>query len=335
MSQKKFLIAVNHNMEKHLKTYFEKEMGLPADVFYMDSIGEKSKIDSYRHFTYMRVAIKTFMHRNSYDSIIFWQQFIGLYYGLITRILFFLPTRPKSVVLTLIYIKRAGIKGKIYHHFFKFMLMAKAINKAVIHSEVELELYKKVFNLTEDKLAFEEVGDGEPSVYNKDYHDPLYFFSGGGSQRDYRTLIEAFSQTNLKLKIACLPNHVRGIKIPPNVELIHNAWHSKFDKLIAGSYAVLLTVKDPNISAGQLVLIKSMRLSKPVIVTAGNCMKDYTTNTMSFSVNAKSKSEIINAVNLLIADLALRDNMSKAAFDLYGSKFTHLQYIKRVCSLLK
>ena len=73
-----------------------------------------------------------------------------------------------------------------------------------------------------------------------------------------------------------MPNHVKDIQVPPNVELIHNAWHADFDNLISGSYAVILTVADPDISAGQLVLIKSMRLSKPSIVTDGNCMKDYT-----------------------------------------------------------
>ena len=187
---KKFLIAANHNVEKQLQDHFENEMGLPSDVFFMDSIGEKNNTNFYRHYSYFRVALRVFIHRNSYDSIIFWQQFIGLYYGFISRIFFFLPTQPKSIVLTLIYIKRNGFAGTLYHWFFSFMLYAKVLTKAVVHSEIELELYRRVFNVSEDKLAFAEVGEGEPDIFRPEFDKDFYFFSGGGSQRDYRTLLK-------------------------------------------------------------------------------------------------------------------------------------------------
>lgn len=332
---KKILIAVNHEMEKQLVGYFEKELGFPADIFFIDSIGKKNENSLYRHFSYFMIALKTFFYRNKYPYIIFWQQFIGLYYGLISRIFFFLISRPKTIVLTLIFIDRQGFSGNLYRKIFRFMLNSKAITYAVCHSKSEIKYYKNILKPKNNKIVFTEVGEGEPGVTKQHDYEDIYFFSGGGSKRDYKTLIEAFKDLDYKLKVACLPTHVKNIEIPPNVEIIHNAWHKEFEKLIMNSYAVILTLQDPNISSGQLVLIKSMRMGKPAIVTAGDCLKDYADESFAISVKDHSPNEIIRAVNVIANDKKKSAAMAQNAFELYRNKHSRYKYVKRVCEILR
>ncbi len=331
----RILIAVNFNMDKKLTGYFEKEMGMPADVFFIDSIGKKSADALFRHYSYFMVALKTFFNRNKYHSIIFWQQFIGLYYGLISRLFFFLPTKSRSIVLTLIFVKREGFLGKMYLAFFRFMLNARSVTYAVCHSSIEKKYYQSVLKPKNNKIVFAEVGEGEPESFNPEYSDDIFFFSGGGSQRDYKTLIEAFRNSEYKLKIACFPVHIKNINIPDNVQIIHNAWHRAFDELIKKSYAIILSLKYPNISSGQLVLIKAMRMGRPAIVTAGDCLKNYADNSFSISVMDHSPDEITEAVKYMANNKDKRNELAKNAFELYNRKFSRDKYIKRICEFLK
>jgi glycosyltransferase involved in cell wall biosynthesis len=328
------LIAANFPMENKLIEIFEREMGLPADVLFKDSSGKKSSNAIYRHYTYFIVALKVFINRNNYHSIIFWQQFIGLYYGLISRFFFFLPVNSKSLLLTLIFVKRQGFAGRIYFYFFRFMLNSRALNYAICHSETEKTYYQQLFGSDSNKIVFARVGEGESDIYSEDYTDEMFFFSGGGSQRDYKTLIEAFRNTVYKLKIACMPGHVKNIVIPPNVEVVHNVWHREFDALMKKSYAVIIPLKDPKVSSGQLVLIKAMRMSKPAIVTAGDCLKDYTHPSYSISVKDHSSEEITNAVSFLYENKSERNKMAKHAFNTYQQEYSRNKYIRRVCMIL-
>lgn len=332
---KKLLITANHKMEKKLVGYFERELGLPADMFFVDSSGKKNENSLFRHVSYFMIALKAFSFRNNYQYIIFWEQFVGLYYGLISRMFFFVNSKPKTIILTLIFINRQGCLGNIYRSIFRFMLKSKSITNAVCHSKSEIRYYNSVLRINNDKVVFAEVGEGEPGEINQPNHENIYFFSGGGSQRDYKTLIEAFKGLEYKLKIACLPSHVKNIKIPPNVKVYYNKWHRDFDKMIVDSYAVILTLEDPKISSGQLVLLKAMRMGKPVIVTAGECLKDYTDDSFAISVKHHSPPQIIKAVNVIANNEKKWVTMSQNAFELYKVKYSRCKYVKRVCDIIK
>ena len=77
-----------------------------------------------RHIDCIILAFKAVTLRNKYSNIIFWQQFIGLYYNLFCFI-FLIGQFPKSIILTVIYIRRYSTLGKLYHIFFKLAFRSK------------------------------------------------------------------------------------------------------------------------------------------------------------------------------------------------------------------
>jgi len=277
-------------------------------------------------------AWKIFKKAEKEDTIIFWQQLIGLYYGALTKI--FHPFRPKSqsLILTFIHKEKKGLIGSFFKLFLKFSLSSKEITKVISHSTSEVDLYKKTFPLVSEKFTFCLLGEGTKSrAYTK---KKGYYFSGGASNRDYQTPIKAFGTNGKCLVIACRPESIEGLEIPKNVKAYHNAYGEKFLSLISNSKAAIIAVENNKISSGQLVLLNAMRFGKPIIATKGDCMSDYLDPSYAVLVKPNSVKDLKNAITKLEHDPELLKKMSKCAYLFYNRNFTIEKYAKRISNII-
>jgi hypothetical protein len=159
------------------------------------------------------------------------------------------------------YNPRRGWWGRIYRFFYQICLDSKAIRYFICHSSTERESYLKEFGQgKKDSIVFLKLGGGKPFNTAID-HQPgkdRYFFSGGSSNRDYRTLVQAFVGLEERLIIACYPSDVRRLHGCANVDIRHNVFGEDFTGLMERSYAVIIPLLKTEVSSGQLVLLEAM-----------------------------------------------------------------------------
>ncbi|MEW6684724.1 MAG: glycosyltransferase family 4 protein [Candidatus Edwardsbacteria bacterium] len=315
------------------------ELGIRVDIFYIDSTGMKRLQKLKRHFNYFIVAIKAFLHRHNYDYIIFWQQFIGFYYATMARFFRSKMRNPTTLVLPLIYKQRRKLFGKTYKGLFRFFLDLNTLNWFICHSAREREFYIKEFGANyQERIHFVPYGIKMPetdSFVNNIVDKSRYFFSGGTSNRDYGTLIEAFRELNERLKIACFRGDIKNLHIPSNIEVFHNVFGNEFLYYMGNAYGVVISLDAPNISSGQLVLLDAMRLGKAIIITRSNGIEDYLDTSCAILVEPHSAEDIRNAVRNLVNNKGKLCLLAANAYRKYEANFTIEKYGKRIATILK
>lgn len=87
-----------------------------------------------------------------------------------------------------------------------------------------------------------------------------------------------------------------------NTEFITYLNHCHGDEYLrelSNCYAVIVPLKDTDISSGQLVLLQAMMFGKPIIVTQNDTVSDYVQDGFNGLIIDKSKDALLKAVNKL------------------------------------
>ena len=231
-----------------------------------------------------------------------------------------------------------GILGKVYRTFLNLALRSKVIKAAVCHSSTELIYYRKAFAANGNKIFF--IPYGQVAKYkisaknvNNISKNP-YFFSGGTSNRDYLTFAVCAEKTNFHFVIACTHNDIKGIKMPDNVKLFHDAYGEKFNFLLKQALAVILLFKDPNISSGQIVLLKAMQMGKPIIVTDSAGSRDYVDESCAFLVEHNNPEQLRKVLEYVISHPQEVKKRTTNAYMKYKREFTVGKFAFRVAELI-
>lgn len=305
-----------------------------GDLLYIDTSRKTRKNVVARHFSYLILAKQAFLIENKYDNIIFWQQFIGLYWGYLSRIKG--EIHRNVFLIPLIYKSRKGMAGKIYKSFFNLSLSNPAIKGAICYSSTELKYYRRVFAKNRDKIFFipyrqsSKIRDKNTVTLQRN----PYLFSGGTSNRDYSTLISAAEEIKYAFIIACTPKDIKGLKIPDNVRVFHNAYGEKFDSLVRSSYGVILPLKDTNISSGQIVLLKAMEMGKPIVATRSAGTIDYVDETCAFLVDPKSVEELQRVLKFIIENPEETQYRATKAKKRYRENYTIQKFTSSLAELI-
>jgi len=330
IKKNKVLIIGNHKPDEQMVANMELRYGASVETMYKDTIGIRSINPLTRHLSYLLLAIRALRRQKNYDVLIFWQQFIGIYYALFG---YLVKTYPRhAVILTFIYNRRKSLIGFFHRMLYRLTVNSGSIRSIVVHSELELDHYCQIFKNCE-KFEFIRVGTRHPLKHQVLNGSGGYFFAAGRSNRDYHTLIQAFRLQPHPLKIACLRESLHGMNLPENVEPHFDAYGSKYLELLEHAYAVIIPIDDVNISAGQLVLIEALRLGKICIVTEGPCLKDYIDPSCMFTVPPHDPEALAERVDKLYNERGWFE-MSARARELYEQQYTITQYGERLSKYL-
>jgi len=307
-----------------------------SDILYIDTSRATRKNVFARHLSYLILAKQTYLIENKYVNIIFWQQFIGLYWNLLSHLK--IMRKPYTFLLPLIYKPRKGLIGKIYKLFFSISLSNPALTGAICLSSKELMYYKKIFPKYKSKIFFIPYGQSTKTkninIYNPTSWETHYFFSGGTSNRDYSILMSVASKIRYNFVIACTRKDIAGMDIPENVRVFHNAYGEKFDLLMKNSYAVLLTLENPDISSGQIVLLKAMEMGKPIVATKSACIIDYVNETCAFLTQPKNLKELQIVLNYIIENPEEAQVRAFRAKKRYQENYTIQKFASSVAELI-
>jgi hypothetical protein len=224
---------------------------------------------------YFFLASYGVLKRREYDKIFIWQQYIGIYYYLLSLLW---PLNKKPTVVFYIIYKTA--KNNTLNNIKKLFFL-KAFNsrifERVLFTNKKDYLYDKISGSKKDFINFYH----QPSSYIENNYGKVpvrnKYFSGGVSNRMYSHLLAlAKNNPSLTINIAGTPEDKAALKdISSNLIFITGAYGKNFEQLLMESKAVIIPLEDPNVVSGQLVVLRALQAGKVVIMTENTFWSDW------------------------------------------------------------
>jgi glycosyltransferase involved in cell wall biosynthesis len=217
----------------------------------------------------------------------------------------------------------------------------------VVRGESEATLYAEVLNLPRSRFVVLPFGDWEATPYARSPRSAKadagaavdgvpYYFSGGYSNRDYASLIRAFTKVPQKLIIVSsfLNGDLDDVAVPDNVKVLRDVPFAEFDRLLRGATACIFPLKY-NLSGGQSVLVHGMKLQKPIIVSENSVMREYIRDAKAAVFVKDIEREIPQVVRQLESDPQRRASLARAASEQYDRHLSRKALSARLTSILQ
>lgn len=255
-----------------------------------------------RYFKYFLLPVKIFFISEQFEHILAWQQFYGLILAFYFRI-FKVKKNVKITVMTFIYKPRkAPVIGKIYERFIKYIVTSDYIDYFIIFSHSERSYYSSLFGINIDKFKVLKLGiEDVKGEYSLDSFDEQYFISAGRSNRDYPFLCDIWkdiSKMGREKHLSIISDTIHK-NSSESIKYMDKCHGKEYFKELSKCYAVIIPLKDRNISSGQLVILQAMMLGKPVIVTKNDTIFDYIIDGFNGLIIEKNKFALLEAINKL------------------------------------
>lgn len=288
------------------------------------------------YFKLFTFSFKIFLNRKKYLKVLAWQQFLGLILVFYFNI-FKVKEFPKLYIMTFIYKPKKGLIGKIYFKFIKYILNSKYIEKVICFSNSEIKYYSNLFGVDSTKFEYclyavdpqqESLADENTSeeIVNKNY-----FLSVGRSNRDYPFLIDSLVGTSYHVVILCDKLEQRQ---EDNIKIYNNVFDEEYLSYLKNCLAVIIPLKDENISSGQFVFLKAMEYGKPVIITENKTIHEYIKNEYNGLVINKDKNSLIAAMEKLLNDPTYYIDISNNAKKHYKENFSFDSFVRSISSII-
>ncbi|MBR5118969.1 MAG: glycosyltransferase family 4 protein [Muribaculaceae bacterium] len=223
---------------------------------------------------YISQPIKAFARRNRYDVVLSHGAQSGLAYELLAS---FVKKKPLHVMFDI-----GGLNGARINHF-ETPLIKFALRKApviIVHSSRQLEFYKQYYPSLYKKAHFVSFGTDfeffEDKVKDNDIDHIL--LSVGYAKRDYSTLCQAWKRANVndyKLKIVGDDSLANQYKDCPSIEFSGKIPIANLMSLTRRCAAVVVPLPEYCYSYGQMTILQSMAMGKPMIVSRTTSTRDY------------------------------------------------------------
>jgi len=146
--------------------------------------------------------------------------------------------------------------------------------------------------------------------------DEGYVFAGGGSGRDFATLIEAMRGNAATLRIVTFGPETLGWRgpLPQNVEVEWTMPLHGFLERMAGAHIVVIPLRDGSSDFGQTTLVQALALGKPLVATRSPGVIDYVDDGREgLLVDAGDVAGYREAILRLEEDVRLRQACSQRA----------------------
>ena len=114
-----------------------------------------------------------------------------------------------------------------------------ATDRVVVYARHQIDEYANAFGISRDKFVFIH---SHTTLYGAVYAaTPAdYIFSGGYTNRDYPTLLEAVRGLPCRLTLCVRSKRALGRDVPENVDVLENISEDQFNRLMAASAFVVV-----------------------------------------------------------------------------------------------
>jgi glycosyltransferase involved in cell wall biosynthesis len=136
----------------------------------------------------------------------------------------------------------------------------------------------------------------------------------GSAHRDYASLLDAVRRLGVRTVIVASPRALDGLVFPSNVEIRTGLSLQQCRELANQARISVVPLFETDVAAGQVTVLDSMNLGKPVIATRCMGTEDYIRHGESgLLVPPRSADHLAEAIDLLWRDQSLRSALGAAA----------------------
>lgn len=271
------------------------------------------------------------IRQKNVEEIICLNPIVGVMIGLLSS------TREHKNIITAGFLFE-NKNNKVYYALRKSITKKalKRISKVVVYGSDEVEYYEDIFKL-KDKFCFIPYGIDYMNQINYDRQrlPERYMFSGGGSNRDYRTLIDAYnkiSEYKYPLVIATQPWRLKDLDTD-DIIVLPDVVNETFGDVMIQSEMLILSLQDTKISAGHMVMLQAMSLGVPILVNDIPSIRDYVDETM---VEFYPSGDVEALIHKIQAYMSNEERIIKAkqAQYVYEKKYTSYALVARLLEIL-
>lgn len=334
------------NKERELKAVINN-LCVPVFVYtkYENKITEHFQRMKYiggflTHISYWLLSLlysfSLFKYKNI-NNIIFINPIVGIFYAGITHIL---HIKRNITISGFLFEKK---KNRFYYALRKGMVKFcyGRVNKIIVYGHKELQSYANEFPSLRDKFHFVQYGKDYTYKNIIDFNYPhKYIASGGRSNRNFKTLCEAFKIfTKKEYKYDCLvatrPECVTQDMEKTNVKFIYGIVLNQFGSFIKKADFFILPLKNIGLSAGHMAMMEAMSLKIPVIVTDIPAIRDYVNDKHVFFYTPDDCESLCNTMTFVANNLdsEIVKNKINAAYNLYIESYSFKALLYRIVNL--
>lgn len=202
------------------------------------------------------------------------------------------------------------VKLIVMNHFFSDSV-APYVDRCIVYQKAEISLYKD-----SQKYVFTPLPPAGNFQRDSTPHNPPYIFSGGGSKRDFGTLIEAVKDIQVNLLLVIPSAEILGYDhpLPSNCTVEYKMPLDDFLERIAKSLFVVVPLKDGKKPHGQTTVLQAMALGKCVVTNDIPANWDYITHQQDGLLIPPEDVEALHkAITTLLNDSERRDQIGLEA----------------------
>jgi glycosyltransferase involved in cell wall biosynthesis len=240
-------------------------------------------------------------------------------------------TRPKLVILFF------SVKGVIMHCLSLARYAMRGVDHIIVPTQAEVSYYSRLLGYPTDRITCCPLGvydpyGAEPSVAEDDLG---YIFAGGRSERDYGTLMRAAAGLDAQFVVAARRFNVRGLSIPPNVQVRDLMPMPEFARVLGDTRFVVASIQDVPHAAGLTQIIYAMAAGKAVIAAHTPATAEYVEEGRTGLLYEPGNAEDLRrAIRRLLDDPEEARRMGAAARVLYLAIHTFPAMARRIRAIL-
>ena len=333
------LIVVDNEKHRKNEAYY-KSLTDGCEVYYTEyEDGWIRKVRNYKFigsFLYhVLMWLKSYRYaaqifKEEYENVVCLNPLVGIFLGV--------KNKNKKLRLTLSGFLFEEKKNKLYYALRKKLVqkMLKNTETVVVYSSQEIRYYAKIFPEFKDKFVFTQFGLDYDHTENYSGKLPdKFIFSGGGSNRDYGTLVSTVEMNHLTIPCVIATQPWRVPKHSEKVIVLSDVVVETFGHVMSKSQLLVLSLKDVELSAGHMVMLQALQLGIPILVNDIPAVRDY----VDEDIVTFYPSGNIEILNKSIVDLIenkdsteLQTRLEKGR-ELYQSEYTSKALMKRLVEI--
>lgn len=137
----------------------------------------------------------------------------------------------------------------------------------ISYSRVEIEFFKKEMGIIKKIKYIPLATDWNYFSQKSKVTKSTICAVGTESGRDYKTFFKAIEKLPISVEVACHPDNIKGLKIPPNVKIHLNIPVEEVLKIYQRSIISVVCCTERYRSSGQMVFLESAAAGLPIIAS--------------------------------------------------------------------
>lgn len=228
-------------------------------------------------------------------------------------------------------------KNRIYY-FARVKLVSiflEGIDTVIVYANKEVDYYNNIFGV--DKFRFVQYGIDYD--VHKEYKGNIPLpcvFSGGRSNRDYHTLIEAYKileeNTKYSLCIATDPILLQNEEIS-NVTVLKDVVLETFGNAMERAALVVIPLQDTNISAGHQVLLEALERNMIVVTSKIEAVEDYVSDNQVVFYSPGDEHDLAKKLNMVMKNYNYYKQKYSCNKEFYEKNYTFLCFLERLLAV--